>query len=498
MKRFKKLDHCEYKIFKDRVKVSKKSVMDKYKNGEILVYVEKEEHIEVCAIFCCDFGDVEKIKKEIKSVELPELETETEGEAGYGSGPSAQYCFLCVAPRRVASRHSSDITTLLAHLNNYYTYDYYISTQEDENTAELFLVAGYSGGMFCSGSNEQRKLRKTFGVKPVDRKELFENNVSWIREWIKENTYYDFYEAISSRVIGQENLKIVLTNIYMYIKSIADGKKISRNNFILAAPSGCGKTETYRAIKEYFKEYIPSLPISLIDTNRITSEGFFGKNTNFIVKDLKSSYPNGIGIVFLDEFDKKLIPCHSSHGDNVNGQIQGQLLLAIEGVELDGIDTNNTMFIGLGSFNVVREMKAQRRKVTKFGFGQDSGCSDYDHYSRITREDMIELGASYELIGRFTSVIDYDRLSYEAIDRIIDLRLKEISDEFEVPISVSDEMRRLIHENANTEFGNRMIRSLIVDGVVPAKAEMFMNGIEAKEIVVTGKGQYQIRSARTV
>ena len=63
MKSFKKLDHCEYKIFKERVKVTKKSVMDKYKNGEILVYVEKEELIEVCAIFCCDFGDVEKIKK---------------------------------------------------------------------------------------------------------------------------------------------------------------------------------------------------------------------------------------------------------------------------------------------------------------------------------------------------------------------------------------------------------------------------------------------------
>lgn len=497
MKGYTKLEYCKYKIYKNRLKINKNVVMDKYKNGEILVYVDREDFIEVCAVFLCDFVDEEKIHREIGDIELPELEPEVMDEKASFTIPSEKYSYMCIVPRKVAAKHSSDIVKLLYHLRSC-TYEYYIRTKENKNTAEWFLVAGFVSGMFDGESKAEKKLRKAFGVKPVDRRELFENNCSRIREWIKEHSYNDFYEAVSARVIGQENLKVALTNIYMYLGSIAEGKRISRNNFILAAPSGCGKTETYRAIKDYFKMHIPSLPISLIDINQITGEGFVGKNTNYIVSDLKFSYPNGIGIVFLDEFDKRLIPCYTLHGENVNRQIQGQLLLAIEGAEIDGVDTNKTMFIGLGSFNEVRMMKAKKRKEKKFGFGQDDVSSTYDHYSRITREDMIELGASYELIGRFTSVLDYDRLPSDAIDKIIELRLKEISEEFDIKVSVSNEMRRYIHENSNTEYGNRLIRSMILEGVVPAKTEVFISGIEAYEIVVTGKGQYVIRKTRTM
>ena len=499
MKGYIKLKHCEYKIFNKRVKVSKKGVLDKYKDGAMLIYVDNEEYIEVCAVIHCDYSDMERLEREISDIELPELSDKTEDVEDLFKGPKEYYKYLCVVNRKEASKSSANIVALLARFGRAYVYGYYINMDVDEKTADTFLVAGCLSDMFDGRmSKNEKKLEKDYGVMSVDTRELFENVTAQIREWLRGHTYNDLYDAVSSRVIGQENLKIVLTNIYMYLLSIAEGKKISRNSFILAAPSGCGKTETYRAIKDYLKVHVPALPVDLIDTNQITGEGFIGKNTNFIVRNLKGSRPNGVGIVFLDEFDKRLIPIHTSHGDNMNREIQGQLLLAIEGAEIDGVDTNNTMFIGLGSFNVVRERKAEKAREKKFGLGVERGDSMCDHYQRITREDMVELGASYELIGRFTCVIDYDRLPGDAIDRIIDVRLKEISDEYGVTVSVSNEMRNYIHENSNAEFGNRLIRSVLLEGVVPAKTEILMNRIDAGEIVVTGKGEYLIRTLRTI
>lgn len=499
MKGFTKLKHCEYKIFNKRVKVSKKNVLEKYKDGAILAYVDKDEYIEVCAVFSCDYSDVADLEDEITEVELPELSIEPEDAEDLFKGRQEYYRYLAVVNVKDASKHASEIGTLLGRLGKGNHYGYFIDKNADEKKADTFLVAGYLAEMFESGKpRNEKKLEKNYCVKYVDSRELFENIASQIREWLRGHTYNDLYDAVSSRVIGQENLKIVLTNVYIYLLSIAEGKKISRNSFILAAPSGCGKTETYRAIKDYLKEHVPSLPVDLIDTNQITGEGFIGKNTNFIVRSLKCTRPNGVGIVFLDEFDKRLVPIHTSHGDNINREIQGQLLLAIEGSEIDGVDTNNTMFIGLGSFNEVRMRKAEKAREKKFGLITERSNERYDHYQRITREDMVELGASYELIGRFTCVIDYDRLPCDAIDRIIDVRLKEISDEFGIKVSVNNEMREYIHENSNTEYGNRLIRSVLLEGVIPAKTEILMNGIEAGEIVITGKGEYLIRTIRSI
>lgn len=68
---------------------------------------------------------------------------------------------------------------------------------------------------------------------------------------------------------------------------------------------------------------------------------------------------DGTGIVFLDEFDKKLLPSYSSQGENINAAVQSQLLTMIEGriirINRYEIDTNKTMFVGLGSFDEYRK-----------------------------------------------------------------------------------------------------------------------------------------------
>ena len=56
------------------------------------------------------------------------------------------------------------------------------------------------------------------------------------------------------------------------------------NNMILAAPSGSGKTETYRAFKDYFKKRIPALRLTISDVSNLTATGYRGAEPSSIVE----------------------------------------------------------------------------------------------------------------------------------------------------------------------------------------------------------------------
>ena len=76
-----------------------------------------------------------------------------------------------------------------------------------------------------------------------------------IREWLEGNPYQELLNYMKSRVMGQENIAIVVANVYNYLKNVSipdTGMEMPThgncNNMILAALSGSGKTETYRAV----------------------------------------------------------------------------------------------------------------------------------------------------------------------------------------------------------------------------------------------------------
>ena len=98
-------------------------------------------------------------------------------------------------------------------------------------------------------------------------------------------SYKSFRGEIARRVKGQQELDKVLINVYNYFENIHKGEK-TKNNILIAAPSGCGKTETFRALREYFKTAIPGLPIGQIDMTSITEEGFKGSDTKAVIAPL--------------------------------------------------------------------------------------------------------------------------------------------------------------------------------------------------------------------
>ena len=315
-----------------------------------------------------------------------------------------------------------------------------------------------------------------------------------IAAWKERVAFRDFYAYMTDRVKGQKELMKVAASVYTYLSCIANGRPTD-SNMLLAAPSGCGKTETFRALRDYFREEIPELPVYQIDMTSITEEGFKGANTKEIVVPLcRCREPEGIGLVFLDEFDKKLVPSYTSGGNNVNAAVQAQILTLLEGRRIqpsqDGpeIDTTNTMFIGLGSFDVCR--KDRNTNTHAFGFGATEEETP-DHYDEITREEMLALGASNELIGRFSSIVNYYKLSEEIVDEIIDRNVNRIAANLGCAIGITKDKRDELHEQANGKFGCRLLYNDIHDQVLETYAELLMDGEEPGQytIVLDAEGR---------
>ena len=353
-------------------------------------------------------------------------------------------------------------------------------------------------GTETKNKNNNTENKQNYNKTPMNNAAMISKMAKkQIYDWIITDPYMEMLSYVQSRVMGQEDIVSVVTNIYTHLRRMIGQTLNMRiqtrsgsNNMLLCAPSGCGKTETYRSLRNYFKTEIPELTISQVDVSVITEEGIVGAGSSILVDELMENGTNGYGIVFMDEFDKKLIPSFAE-GANTSAAVQNQLLTIIEGREvpfiLNGqptgyyIDTSNTMFIGLGSFNESREQKKNAAK-NNLGFG--ARTQDNDMFDEITREDMIKMGASYEMIGRFPLIVNYHKLSEEAVDKIIDKTLETLRLAYQLPIELDADMRTQLHEFANGVYGCRMLDSSIRDQVIKQYTAWLIGGCKKKKIVI--------------
>lgn len=319
-----------------------------------------------------------------------------------------------------------------------------------------------------NGNDELQDL-DTFD-NPIKAIEYSENIISEIDFWLGSVSFNKFYNDIKKDLIGQENLKILLANIYNYLSNILNCLPIN-HNIILSAPSGAGKTETYRILKKYFAAYIPSLPVYIQDLSRITATGYKGMDpSDLLTTFYNKHFKNAIGIVFLDEFDKKLIPSFNGMGQDTNREAQSCLLTLVEGSVIQNklneeVDTSNIMFIGLGSFNECREQA--KYKPLPLGFNsQIEENESYNIYQPITKKDMINAGGLYELIGRFPIIINYNALDNEGIKNIVNKIILAISESYDCKIVISDGMMEYLIKEGNSDFGCRLIDSIIRQSVL--------------------------------
>src|ERR1044072_3223874 len=211
-----------------------------------------------------------------------------------------------------------------------------------------------------------------------------------------------------------------------------------KQNVLMLGPTGCGKT----FLVELLFQHILKLPTVIVDITSFTESGYIGDDVRTILTRLMlnangNQYLAECGVVCLDEFDK--IASSSSNArfagqgttKDVSGYgVQRELLGMMHGanvvVPMDygfseyghrvQVSTRNISFIACGAFSGMDELLRENR--SNIGFRNLPG----DDLSQLTLDEVgsfQKFGFLPELIGRFTRIISFPKLSTETLKTIL-------------------------------------------------------------------------------
>ena len=306
----------------------------------------------------------------------------------------------------------------------------------------------------------------------------------------------DFYRYVTKRVIGQdEEVKKIVYYVMHVVEAAAYGRDDPAINCFLTAPSGLGKTEIARAVRDFLLEHEIPVPVAIIDISQITETGFKGKNSNTIIEDIcncTTESCDGRAICFLDEADKKCIPSYSSGGIDVNKAIQANLLTLVEGniYSLDGneglYDSSKTMFVFMGAFQNVRNRKLERHK----NLDVEGKFADADevYFEDLTLSDMINFGMRDELAGRVGRIINLHRLPEDSMRKIILKKSEEVAQRCGIRIELTENALDEFMDIAYQRTGIREVINRIDELAIDSIVDMYFAGrsLGRKKLIING------------
>lgn len=352
-------------------------------------------------------------------------------------------------------------------------------------------------GTETENKNNNTENKQNFNKTPMNNTAMISKMAKkQIYDWIITDPYREMLSYVQSRVMGQEDIVSVVTNIYTHLRRMIDQTpnmriqtRSSSNNMLLCAPSGCGKTETYRAIKDYFADRIPLLAVHIVDVSSLTPAGFRGSEPSSVVAPLVGYGSEPIAIVFMDEFDKICTPSYTADHSDMHLEVQHNILTMVEGSRVETacgvIDTKNILFIGAGSFDGFRKVRESNEK-SEIGFQKDENKKS-DHYAPVTRENIITAGGCYELIGRFSYIVNYHPLDKEIVLNIIDRNRELIANDFGCELILERKVLTELCEQAGSKFGCRLLDSLMRDPVLKAYGDALQSDAYGDVLVITLK-----------
>ena len=253
---------------------------------------------------------------------------------------------------------------------------------------------------------------------------------------------------LDENVIGQNELKKTLSvAVYNHYKRVFKSKwrcyskdlkdvQIEKSNVIILGNTGTGKTYTVKKIAELL-----NVPYFIADCTKFTEAGYVGADVETCLAGLVNAANGNInyaekGIIMLDEIDKIAKKGESrSLTRDVGGEaVQQGLLKIVEGGNISFsmknarinptetptvINTDNILFIGLGSFAGM-EFYNSNNKKTVIGFGKHDKKSEEENFLKdVTTEDLQKFGMIPELIGRFPVITYTNPLKKEDLVKIL-------------------------------------------------------------------------------
>lgn len=280
-----------------------------------------------------------------------------------------------------------------------------------------------------------------------------------------------------------------------------------KQNILMLGPTGCGKT----FLVELLFQNILKLPTVIVDITSFTESGYIGDDVRTILTRLMINADGNqhlaeCGVVCLDEFDK--IASSSSNArfagqgttKDVSGYgVQRELLGMIHGAdvvvamdygfsEYGGriqMSTRDIPFIACGAFSGMDELLRENR--SNIGFRNVVG----DDLSELTLDEVgsfQKFGFLPELIGRFSRIISFPRLSSETLKQIlVENVLPQFKNEFRgegLELTVTDQaLNHIISRSEKRDTGARGLQTELVGAVEKAAFETFMRQAGARVVI---------------
>jgi len=263
---------------------------------------------------------------------------------------------------------------------------------------------------------------------------------------------------LSKQIIGQEEaIKLLSKAVKRGRSGIKDPKK-PIGSFLFLGPTGCGKTETCKAlaklvfnseddiIKFDMSEYMEKHSVSKLIG---APPGYVGYEEGGLLTERVSKKP--YSIVLFDEIEK-------AHPDIFNVLLQ----VLDEGTLTDSngrkVDFKNTIII-LTSNIGAKELFTNK----KLGFTNTNSKSEKEDTKKSV---MSEIKKSFnpEFINRLDEIVIFNKLTKEDIEKIADILIKEtlsrISGKIDVIID-ADLKNKIIDEGFSEEYGARPLKRSI-------------------------------------
>jgi len=286
-----------------------------------------------------------------------------------------------------------------------------------------------------------------------------------------------------------------------------------KQNVLMLGPTGCGKT----FMVELLFQHILNLPTVIVDITSFTESGYIGDDVRTILTRLMlnangSQHLAECGVVCLDEFDK--IASSSSNArfagqgttKDVSGYgVQRELLGMIHGadvvVAMDygfseygrrlQVSTHNIPFIACGAFSGMDELLRENR--SNIGFRNAPG----EDLSQLTLDEVgsfQKFGFLPELIGRFSRIISFPKLSTETLKQILTENvLPQFSNEFrgeDLELIVSEAaLDHLVARSEKRDTGARGLQTELVAAVERAAFDTFMQKRNARVVIDVKDGK---------
>lgn len=288
-------------------------------------------------------------------------------------------------------------------------------------------------------------------------------------------------------IIGQNDAKMaVCTAVYGHGKRLRHPElKFAPNVVLLIGPSGCGKTEIMRRIRE-----IVDYPMVFTDVSSLGASQFRGRHKEDILLELyeaagRKKADAEKGIIFMDEFDKLLLPAISERGVNIHDDVQSQMLTMLEGSEIelkaDGmpllLNTSHMLFVLAGAFQGIEEYIRSDKKKRENMPGNIGFLSPLEKEmdlsfvrDNINHEVLMEYGMKRELAGRVSTVAVLERLTEQDLIRILTEPKDNLIERYERELQLSVNAELIFTEGAllvaaqealKTPVGARALQSIL-------------------------------------